>query len=134
MSRTSQSISVSLNTFFCVGHIRKPIQSFKTLITYLCLILWFLVISAGQLHAGELIILDKYQLRILKSSISNLGVEQERSKAVDKKKIVERGEEVEIDAQIDGPSRNIDSFKLKKIKEKHEISDPEDSTLIEYQF
>ena len=134
MSRTSQSISASLNTFFCVGHTRKSIQSFKTLITSLRLILWFLVISAGQLHAGELIILDNYQLEISKSSISNFGVEQERSKAADRGKIVERGEEVEIDTRIDGPDRNTDSFRIKKINEKREINDLEDSTFIEYQF
>jgi len=134
MSRASRSTSASLNTFFCVGHTRKSIQSFKTLITSLCLILWFFIISSAQLHAGELIILDNYQLEISKSSISNFGVEQERSEAVDRGKIVERGEEVEIDTQIDGPDRNIDSFKIKRIKEKREINDPEDSTFIEYQF
>jgi len=134
MSRTSQSISASLNTFFCVGHTRKTIQNLKTLITSLCLILWLPVISAGQLHAGELIILDNYQLEILNSSISNFGVEQERSEATDRGKIIERGEEVEIDTQNDGPIRNINSFKIRKIKEKREIIDPEDSTFIEYQF
>ncbi len=117
-----------------MSNTRKPIQSFKTLITSLCLISWFVVISAGQLHAGELIILDNYQLEIIKSSVSNYGIEQENSEAVDRGKIVERGEEVEIDTQIIGPDRNIDSFKIKKIKVKREIKDPEDSTFIEYQF
>ena len=134
MSRTSRLTSASLNTFFCVVHTRKSIQSFKILISSLCLILWFFVISAAQLHAGQLIILDNYQLEISKSNISNFGVEQKRSGAGDRGKLVERGEEVEIDTQTDDPDRNINSFKIKKIKETREINDPEDSTFIEYQF
>lgn len=105
-----------------------------TFITSLFLILWFFVISAAQLHAGELIILDNYQLEISKSSISNLEIAQKRSEAGDRRKIVERGEEVEIDTQIDDPDRKIDSFRIKKIKEKREINNPEDSPFIEYQF
>ncbi len=97
-------------------------------------ILVALISIAFQLHDGELIILDNYQLEKPKSSISNFGVEQEKSKTGDRRKTVIRGEKVEIDTQIDDPDRNIDSFTIMKIKEKREINDPEDSPFIEYQF
>ena len=95
-----------------------------------------LISVAFQSYAEEFIILDNYHLEKSKSSISNFGVEQEqeKSKAGDRGKTIERGEEVEVDTQIDDPHRNIDSFKIKKIKEKREINDPEDSPFLEYQF
>lgn len=99
------------------------------------IILAMLTLIIPQIYAGDLIILDRYHLEKSESSAANYGAEEEQSNKVSAEirggREV-RGEETDIDTQVNSNNRNINYFVIKKGK--RNVKNTEDSSLLEYRF
>jgi hypothetical protein len=108
-----------------------------------------LISIAFPVHAGDLIILEKYRLEKKENKISSMDTEREQelireelqSKVSNSEDVQEPewGREIReanSDAQPKiNERRNIQNFTIRRIKNKHNIVDSdEDSSLLEYQF
>jgi len=94
-----------------------------------------LVLTISQVYAGNLIILDRYHLEKSESSSANYGAEEEQSNKMSaeiKEGRVVRGEETDIDTQVNSNNRNINNFVIRKGK--RNVKSMEDNSLIEYHF
>lgn len=99
------------------------------------IILTMLSLITLQAYAGDLIILDRYHLEKSESSATDFGVENKQSNNVSAEirgERVVRGEETDIDTQVNSHNRNINSFVIRKGK--RNVKNREDSSLLEYHF
>lgn len=112
-------------------------------------ILALLTSIAFPVHAGDLIILDKFRLEKKEKVISSMDAEREqelaraklKSKASNSEDVREREwgrerREAHSDTQLKvNERRNTQNITIRRIKNKRNIVDPnEDSPLVEYQF
>ncbi len=112
-------------------------------------ILALLISIAFPVHAGGLIILEKYRLEKRENKITSMDAEREQELMREKlqSKVSNSGDarepewgrerrETNSDSQLKiNERRNIHNYSIRRIKNKHNIVDTnEDSSLLEYQF
>lgn len=108
-----------------------------------------LISIAFPVHAGDLIILEKYRVEKKENKITSMDAEREQelmreelqSKVTNSADVREpewgrERRDANSDTQLKvNERRNIQNFTIRRIKNKHNIVDTnEDSSLLEYQF
>ena len=114
--------------------------------SFICALLISIVFPV---HAGDLIILEKYRLEKKENKISSMDAEREQELIREdlQSKVSNSGDarepewgrerrEANSDTQLKvNERRNIHNYSIRRIKHKHNIVDTnEDSSLLEYQF